>query len=291
MTETQPPPVTQWQLFRRKFMRHRPAMASLVVLTAIIIAALNADAVAPYGFRELDLPNAQQPPTWEGQHFFGTDRLGRDYFSRVLHGTRTSVIVAGIVALLSTAIGTVIGAIAGYFGGWVDNALMRLTDLVLVLPSLAALLVLVTFLGQGSPYRVAVILAVLLWTLMARIVRGSFLSLREKEFVEAARASGASDPRVIFRHILPNAFGPVIVNATLTVALAILIEAALSFLGFGVQPPHPALGKLIADGHGTMLSQWWLVTMPGLTIVVICLAVNFVGDGLRDALDPAQQRK
>ncbi|HVL99980.1 MAG TPA: ABC transporter permease [Egibacteraceae bacterium] len=283
-------PVTQLQLFRRRFLQHRLAMASLVILAVIFLAALNAERVAPYGFGELDLRNASQPPTFENLHFFGTDRLGRDYFSRVLHGTRTSVIVAGIVALLSTVIGTVIGAVAGYFGGWVDNLLMRLTDLVLVVPGLAALLVLVAFLGHGSPYRVAVILATLLWTLVARIVRGSFLSLREKEFVEAAKASGARDTRIIFRHILPNALGPIIVNATLTVALAILLEAALSFLGFGVQPPNPALGKLISDGRGTMLTQWWLVTMPGLTIVVICLAINFVGDGLRDALDPQQRR-
>lgn len=282
-------PVTQWQMFRRKFLRHTLAMVSVVVLAVIFGAAMNAERVAPYGFDELDLPNASQAPTLEDSHFFGTDRLGRDYFSRVLHGTRTSVIVAVIVALLSTAIGTVIGAVAGYFGGRVDNLLMRLTDLVLVVPGLAVLLILVAFLGQGSPYRVAVILAAILWTLVARIVRGTFLSLREKEFVEAARASGAGDARIIFRHILPNAIGPIIVNATLTVATAILIEAALSFLGFGVQPPNPALGKLIADGRGSMTTQWWLVTMPGLTIVTICLAINFIGDGLRDALDPQQR--
>lgn len=283
-------PVTQWQLFRRKFLHHKLALGSLVVLAIIVLAALNAERVAPYGFDQLDLPNASQPPGLADLHFFGTDRLGRDYFSRVLHGTRTSVIVALIVAVLSTFIGTVVGAVAGYFGGRVDNLLMRFTDLVLVIPGLAALLILVAFLGQGSPYRVAIILAALLWTLVARIVRGSFLSLREKEFVEAAKASGAGDLRVIFRHVLPNAVGPIIVNATLTVALAILIEAALSFLGFGVQPPNPALGKLIADGRGTMSTQWWLVAMPGLTIVTICLAINFVGDGLRDALDPQQQR-
>lgn len=282
-------PVSQWQLFRRRFLRHRLAVVSLVVLVVIIVAALNAERVAPYGFDELNLRNTSEPPTFE--HFFGTDRLGRDYFSRVLYGTRTSIIVAGIVALLSTVIGTIVGAAAGYFGGWVDDALMRLTDLVLVVPSLAALLVLVAFLGHGSPYRVAAILAALLWTLIARIVRGTFLSLREQEFVEAARASGAGDGRIIFRQILPNTVGPIIVNATLTVALAILIEAALSFLGFGVQPPNPALGKLIAEARGTMLTQWWLVTMPGLTIVLICLVVNFVGDGLRDALDPRQGRR
>lgn len=291
MTEPQTvAPVTQWQLFGRKFLHHRLAMVSLVVLAFIFLAAFNAERVAPYAFDDYDLPNASMPPTFEDSHFFGTDKLGRDYFSRVVYGTRTSVIVAGIVALLSTVLGTGVGAVAGYFGGWVGNVLMRLTDLVLVVPSLAALLVLVAFLGQGSPYRVAIILAALVWTLIARIVRGTFLSLREQDFVDAAKASGARDGRIIVRHMLPNALGPIIVNATLTIALAILLEAALSFLGFGVQPPYPALGKLIADGRGAMLTQWWLVTMPGLTIVVICLAVNFVGDGLRDALDPRQRR-
>jgi peptide/nickel transport system permease protein len=230
-------------------------------------------------------------PTLEGNHFFGTDKIGRDYFSRVVYGTRTSIFVAFAVAILSTAIGTVVGAFAGYYRGWLDNVLMRFTDFVIAVPFLAVLLVAVAYLGRGSPFRVALILALLLWTTIARIVRGSYLSLREKEFVEAAKASGASDLRIMFRHMLPNSLGPIIVNATLTVALAILLEATLSFLGFGIQPPTPALGKLIDDGKNAMLTDWWLVLMPGLTIVTICLCINFVGDGLRDALDPTQQRR
>ncbi|MEA3501657.1 MAG: ABC transporter permease, partial [Actinomycetota bacterium] len=216
------------------------------------------------------------------------DKLGRDYFSRILYGLRTSLMVAGIVAVVSTIIGTVIGGIAGYRGGRVDNALMRVVDLFLVVPFLAILLILSAYLGHGSPIRVAFILAVLFWTGLARIVRGVFLSLREKEFVEAARAAGASDSRIIFRHIVPNAMGPIIVNMTLIVAAAILVEAALSFLGFGIQPPNPALGKLIADGQDSLVTQWWLVTIPGIFIVTISLAINFVGDGMRDALDPTQ---
>jgi peptide/nickel transport system permease protein len=159
----------------------------------------------------------------------------------------------------------------------------------LTLPFLPVLIVAAALLGSGQPTRVAVILALLLWTSLARIVRGSFLSLREKEFVEAAKASGASDLRIIARHILPNALSPIIVNTTLVVGTAILIEAVLSFLGFGIQPPTPALGKLIDDGRNAMLTDWWLVTMPGMTIVLICLCINFLGDGLRDALDPQQQ--
>jgi ABC-type dipeptide/oligopeptide/nickel transport system permease subunit len=280
---------SQWQLFRRKFLRHKLAMLSLFVLVVVVLAAFNAERVAPHGYNEINVLMRGTPPTTEGWHLFGTDKLGRDYFSRVIFGTRTSLQVAFVVALLSTAIGTTVGAIAGYYRSWVDACLMRLTDLVLILPVLAVLLVASAFFGQGRPLRVAVILALLFWTTLARIVRGTFLSLREKEYVEAARASGASDLRIMFRHMLPNALGPIIVNATLVVALAILTEATLSFLGFGVQPPTPALGALINEGRGSMITEWWLVLMPGLTLVTICLAVNFIGDGLRDALDPTQK--
>jgi peptide/nickel transport system permease protein len=278
--------LTQWQLIRRKFFQHKLAVVSGVVLLIITLAAIFADVIAPYGFEEIDLANRSAPPSSE--HWMGTDKIGRDYFSRVVYGTRTSLIVAAIVAGVSTLIGTVVGGLAGYLGGRVDNWLMRLTDLFLTLPGLAVLLILSAFLGQGSPIRVAFILAFLFWTATARIVRGVFLSLREKEFVEAAKAAGASDGRIIFRHILPNAMGPIIVAMTLTVATAILVEAALSFLGFGIQPPNPALGKLIADGQDSMTTQWWLVTMPGIVIVTISLCINFIGDGLRDALDPTQ---
>ena len=280
---------SQWQLFRRKFFRHKAAMVALTLLIILFGAAIFAEQVAPYSYDEPDLANSGVGPTLTDQHYFGTDKIGRDYFSRVLYGTRTSVRVAFIVALLSTTIGTAIGAIAGYYGGWIDNALMRFTDLFLTLPSLPVLIVAAALLGSGQPTRVAIILALLLWTSLARIVRGSFLSLREKEFVEAAKASGASDLRIIARHILPNALSPIIVNTTLVVGTAILIEAVLSFLGFGIQPPTPALGKLIDDGRNAMLTDWWLVVMPGMTIVLICLCINFLGDGLRDALDPQQQ--
>jgi ABC-type dipeptide/oligopeptide/nickel transport system permease subunit len=281
---------SHWAYARKRFVRHRLAMGSLVVLAVILTAGFMAGRVAPYAFDDIDLDNLAAAPTTTDKHYFGTDQLGRDYFSRVLFGIRTSARVAFIVAFLSTVIGVIVGAIAGYFGGWLDNLLMRVTDLFLTLPGLAVLLVASAYLGQGSPYRVAVILALLFWTVLARIVRGTFLSLREKEYVEAAKAAGGSDFRIMLRHILPNSLGPIIVNATLTVAAAILIEAALSFLGFGIQPPTPALGKLISDGQSEMLTAWWLVTFPGLVIVVIVLCVNFIGDGLRDALDPTQRR-
>lgn len=282
---------SQWQLFWRKFLRHRLAMGSLIFLVLIVLAAFNATRIAPYGYDEINVVMASSPPTFEEYHFFGTDKLGRDYFSRVLYGTQTSFRVAGVVALLATAIGVIVGGLAGYYRGWVDGVLMRLTDLVLILPALPVLLVAGRFFGQGRPLRIAIILAVIIWVSLARIVRGMFMSLREKEYVEAARASGAGDFRIMFRHMLPNTIGPIVVNMTLTLAAAILIEATLAFIGYGVSPPTPALGQLISEGRGSMQTQWWLVVMPMLAIVAICLAINFVGDGLRDALDPTQQEK
>jgi ABC-type dipeptide/oligopeptide/nickel transport system permease subunit len=281
---------SQWGYARRRFVRHRLAMASLVVLLIILLAGLLANFIAPYPFDSQDFEHSGQAPTLTAKHYFGTDVLGRDYFSRVVYGIRTSAKVALIVTLVSTIIGTLIGAVAGYYTGWVDNILMRFTDLILTLPGLAVLLTAAAFLGTGNPIRVAFILALLFWTGLARIVRGSFLSLREKEYVEAAKAAGSGDLRIMFRHMLPNAVGPIVVNATLIVGIAILTEAALSFLGFGIQPPNPSLGKLIADGQDVSSSMWWLVTFPGLTIVLIVLCINFIGDGLRDALDPTQRR-
>ena len=281
---------SQWSYARSRFLRHRLAVVSLIVLILIGLPGAFAPQIAPYGYDQIELQDSSLSPTLEGWHLFGTDQLGRDYLSRVLYGIRTSLWVAVFVALVSTAIGTAIGAVAGYYGGRVDNLLMRFTDLVLTLPGLAVLLTASVFFGSGEPLQIGLILALLFWTGLARIVRGLFLSLRETEFVEAARAAGASDLRVIVRHMLPNCVGPIIVSTTLIVAAAILVEAALSFLGFGIQPPDAALGKLISDGQSEGFELWWLVTFPGLVITVIALCVNFVGDGLRDALDPTQRR-
>jgi peptide/nickel transport system permease protein len=281
---------SQWAYVRMRFLRHRLAVASLIVLVLIGLVGVFAPQLAPYGYDEQNLDLGIQSPTLEGWHLFGTDQLGRDYLSRVMYGIRTSLWVAIFVALVSTAIGTTVGALAGYYSGHVDNVLMRFTDLILTLPGLAVLLTASVFLGSGEPLKIGLILAFLFWTAVARIVRGLFLSLREREFVEAAKAAGASDLRIIVRHMLPNCLGPIIVNTTLVVAAAILVEAALSFLGFGIQPPHAALGKLVAEGQGEGFELWWLVTFPGLVIVLIALCVNFVGDGLRDAFDPTQRR-
>ena len=280
---------SQWAYARMRFLRHRIAVASLVVLLLIGLVAIFAKQVAPYGYDEQNYDIINQGPSID--HLFGTDQLGRDYLSRVIYGLRTSLWVAFFVAILSTAIGTVVGAIAGYYGGVVDNLLMRFTDLVLVLPALAVLLAAANFFNKdGSPFKAALLLAVLLWVGLARILRGLFLSLREKEYVEAGKAAGATDIRLILRHILPNCIGPIVVYMTLIVAGAILIEAALSFLGFGIKPPHPAIGSLIAEGQQQGLETWWLVTFPGLVIALVALTINFIGDGLRDALDPTQRR-
>ena len=282
---------SQWQIFRRKFFRHKLAMGSLIFLLLVVVAAFNAERIAPYAFDEINVTRANTPPTFADLHFFGTDQLGRDYFSRVLFGTQTSLRVAGVVALFSTLIGTIVGAVAGYYRGWIDSILMRITDLVIIVPAIAVLLLAAALFGQGDPIRIAIILALLLWTSLARIVRGVFLSLREKEYVQAARAAGAGDLRIMFRHMLPNTIGPIVVNMTLVLAAAIIIEATLSFLGIGVNPPTPALGVLINDGRSSMQTLWWLTIMPGIALVLIALSINFVGDGLRDALDPTQQER
>jgi peptide/nickel transport system permease protein len=280
---------SQWSYARRRFLRHRLAMTGLVVLVIIFGAGLFANWVAPYGFEGFDPLAVLHSPTTAGHHFFGTDELGRDFLSRVIYGIRTSMEVGVFVGFVSTIIGVIVGAVSGYYGGWIDNILMRLTDLVLTLPALAILLTAAALLGQGTVLRVSIILALFFWTGLARIVRGVFLSLREKEYVEAAKAAGSGDLRIMFRHILPNTLGPIVVNASLSVGAAIIIEAILSFLGFGIKPPTPSLGSLIASGQ-QFPQKWWITVFPGLMLLLIVIAINFVGDGLRDALDPQQRR-
>jgi ABC-type dipeptide/oligopeptide/nickel transport system permease subunit len=301
---------SQWSYVRMRFFRHKLAVVSLVVLLLFALVAIFAKQIAPYGFDEIDLENIDpttglaRSPTFEGWHLFGTDQLGRDYLSRIIYGIRTSLWVAFFVAILSTVLGTAVGAVAGYYGGKTDNLLMRFTDLILTIPGLAVLLTAAVYFGSNDsevsigpitipivqPMKIGLILAFLFWVGLARIVRGLFLSFREKEFVEAAKAAGASDMRIIMRHILPNCVGPIVVFTTLITAAAILTESALSFIGYGIQPPNAALGKLIVDGQSEGFTLWWLVTFPGLAILLIALAINFVGDGLRDALDPTQRR-
>lgn len=281
---------SQWSYARRRFLRHRLAMVGLVGLVIIFGAGALANYIAPYARDAIDLTNVLKAPTWANSHVFGTDEIGRDYLTRVIYGIRTSEQVGLTVAVCSTIIGLIVGAIAGYYRGWIDNIIMRITDLVLTIPVLVTLLTVAAFLGGGgNQWVITFILVGFFWTGVCRIVRGTFLSLREKEYVEAAKAVGAGDLRIMFRHMLPNTLGPIIVAGTLAVADAIITEAFLSFLGFGIKPPTPSLGSLAAEGQG-FPQQWWLAVFPGLVLVLIVICVNFVGDGLRDALDPQQRR-
>jgi len=284
---------SQWSYARRRFLRHRLAMIGLVGLIVIFGAGALANWVAPYTFNQIDLTNVLHAPSTTGHHFFGTDEIGRDYLSRTIYGIRTSEQIGLVVALVSTFFGVVIGAIAGYYRGWVDNVVMRVTDLILTIPLLVTLLTVSALLakgaGGGDQWTITFIIAGFFWTAIARIVRGTFLSLREKEYVEAAKAVGAGDLRIMFRHMLPNTLGPIVVAGTLAVADAIITEAFLSFLGFGIKPPTPSLGALLAGAQSNP-QKWWLTVMPGLILVLIVICINFVGDGLRDALDPQQRR-
>jgi peptide/nickel transport system permease protein len=281
---------SQWSYARRRFLRHRLAMIGLVGLIIIFGAGALANWVAPYSFAQIDLTNVLHPPTTVGHHVFGTDEIGRDSLSRIIYGIRTSEQVGLTVAVVSTLFGLIVGAIAGYYRGWLDNVIMRITDLILTLPLLVVLLTVAALLGRSSSvWTIVFIIAAFYWTGIARIVRGVFLSLREKEYVEAAKAVGAGDLRIMFRHILPNTLGPVVVTGTLAVADAIILESFLSFLGFGIADPTPSLGKLVSEGQ-QFPQKWWITVIPGLVLVLIVICVNFVGDGLRDALDPQQRR-
>lgn len=279
---------SQWRTITRRFLRHRPAMISLFILTAITLFVFIFPSFWEWTFTKRDKKALSAAPSWN--HPFGTDELGKDGLGRVMRGTQRSLEIAFIASFLVTTLGVFIGSIAGYFRGWVDAILMRFTDLVLTIP----LLIIVAVVSVGYPgapwYVIPVMLGIFGWTSVARIVRAEFMSLREKEFVEAARAVGAPDRRIIFRHILPNLAGPIIVAATLTIAGVMLTETALSFLGLGVRAPDVSLGSLIQQGQTAFKTRPWLFWYPSVAIVVLCLCVNFIGDGLRDAFDPKQTR-
>jgi peptide/nickel transport system permease protein len=223
------------------------------------------------------------------KHLFGTDSIGQDVFAQVLRGIQTSVKVSLLAMAVGEILGVFVGALAGFYRGWVDSLLMRAVDVVLTVPVLVLVLVLSRIAG-GSWWMIALIIGGVTAAPTSRLVRSVFLSLREREYVEAARALGATDSRIIWRHLLPNSLGPIIVDATLAVAGAILTESALSFIGFGIKAPDVSLGKLISDGVNASQTRPWLFYFPGLAIIIVVLTVNFIGDGLRDALDPTQQR-
>jgi ABC-type dipeptide/oligopeptide/nickel transport system permease subunit len=301
--------MTSRELITRRFLRHRGALGGLLVfLTTVLLSFSSIGFAGVPGWWGLDYETPATvvnggrmsldvfPPFLDGDglavgaHPFGQDDVGRDYFALTMRGTQISLMICLLVGLLATMIGVMIGAAAGFYRGKTEAVLMRITDVILTIPLLVIAAVLGRNVQDAGPIALAIMIGVLYWTTLARLVRGEFLSLREKEFVEAARAMGASSGRIIFRHILPNALGTIIVSATLTVAAAIILETSLSFLNLGVRPPDTSLGLLISAYQGSFSTRPWLFYCPAFFIVAIALSVNFIGDGLRDAFDPKQTR-
>lgn len=277
------PARTPWQIAIARFRRSKLAMLGLLLIGGMILVAIFAEAFAPYGENEIDLFNITAKPSAE--HWLGTDELGRDELSRLIFGARVSLVVGVGTALLSTAIGIVVGSLAGYYGGWIDSALMRFVDVILAFP--AIFLLLIFFSMQGSSVvTVILFLGLFSWMWLARVIRGEFLSLKERDFIEAARSIGVPDGRLIWRHLLPNVGAAIIVSTTLSIAYAMLAEATLSFLGFGVPAGTPTWGNMLNAARPNFTTVPLLAIAPGLTLTITVLAINFVGDGLRDALDP-----
>ncbi|MBV8153293.1 MAG: ABC transporter permease [Candidatus Eremiobacteraeota bacterium] len=272
----------------------------MIVLVLMVLAAVFAGQLAPIDPNAIDnvhwqgtpLPPCFQDASQCGGHILGTDEVGRDLLSRLLFGARISLTVGLSAVLMEVFIGTILGAISGYYGGWIDYAIMRVTDVFLSIPLLPLLLVLTAIVAASSTKAslsfgvIVLIIGALSWPTVARLVRASFLSLREREFAEAARALGNSDRRIIFRHLLPNAVAPIVVQATLDVAGVIITESTLSFLGLGIQPPTASWGNMLANAQSNLSIAWWAAVFPGLCILVTVLSINYMGDGLRDALDP-----
>lgn len=268
-----------------RFRRHRLALIGSSVLLLLVVASLAAPRIARQDPYDVDLRSYRKGPS--SSHLVGTDSSGRDVLSRLLHAGRVSLSVGLVAVSIYAAIGIVLGGLSGFYGGWVDSVIMRFADMVLSFPSLIVIITIVSILGP-SIYNVMLVIGALGWPPIARLVRGNFLSLRGQDFVIAAQSIGAPNRRIIFRHVLPNALAPVIVAASFGMAQAILLEAGLSFLGLGVQPPTPSWGNMLTDAQSitVLRSMTWLWLPPGLMIAVTVLSINFIGDGLRDALDP-----
>ena len=270
----------------RRFLRNRPAVVALVLLVVLFIGCYGLPPLLPYDYNALDYHGLLQPPSVK--HWFGTNALGQDLLARTLRGMQKSMLIGFCVAAISTSIAATVGSIAGYFGGWRDRALMWLVDLLLVVPSFI-LIAIVTPRIKNSIFWLIVLLAIFGWMVSSRMVRGLTMSLREREFIRAARFMGVPDRRVIMRHILPNVASILIIDATLNVGYAVLAETGLSFLGFGIQPPDVSLGTLIADGTPSTTTFPWVFLFPAEALVLIVLCANITGDGLRDALDPGSR--
>jgi ABC-type dipeptide/oligopeptide/nickel transport systems, permease components len=269
----------------RRLVRNKAAVVSIVVVVLIVLVAFIGPYFVPWGYSQVDWSAIRKPPDFDKGHFFGTDQNGRDMLARVLQGTQMSLIVAAVATVVSVAIGVVYGAVAGYFGGRVDAVMMRIVDIMYALPYILFVIILVVMFGR-NPVLLFVGIGAIEWLTMARIVRGQTLSLKEKEFVEAARAGGAGPFTIILRHIVPNLTGPVVIYATLTIPEIIIAESFLSYLGLGVQEPQTSLGTLISFGAPVAEVLPWMLLAPAGVLVTLLLCLTYIGDGLRDALDP-----
>jgi peptide/nickel transport system permease protein len=279
----------EWVTLLRRLVRRRTALFGLAVVAGVFLTALLAPALSPFDPLEQDISQRLREPGWQdarGQiHLLGTDHLGRDILARIIYGSRIALMVGLSAVLISGLLGMGIGLCAGYFGGRVDDFFMRLADVQLAFPFILLAIAVIGVLGP-SLRNIIIVIGVSSWVVYARVVRGEVLSIREREFVQAAIALGSLDGRILLRHVLPNAFTPWLVVATLDMARVIVIESALSFLGLGVQPPTPTWGGMLADGRVYLSTAWWLATFPGLAILITVLGINLFGDGLRDTLDP-----
>ena len=279
----------EWAVLLGRLIRRRTALFGLAAVAIVILAALFAPALSPFDPLEQDISQRLKEPGWQDahgrSHALGTDHLGRDILARIIYGSRIALMVGLSAVLISGLLGMAIGLIAGYFGGHVDDFFMRLADIQLAFPFILLAIAVIGVLGP-SLRNIIIVIGVSSWVVYARVVRGEVLSIREREFVQAAVALGSRDGRILVRHVLPNAFTPWLVVATLDMARVIVIESALSFLGLGVQPPTPTWGGMLADGRVYLSTAWWLATFPGLAILMTVLGINLFGDGLRDTLDP-----
>lgn len=266
-----------------RFKKNKMAVAGLIIVTVLVIVALFAPYIAPYSYDEVNYDESLKPPS--PQHILGTDILGRDIFSRIVYGSRVSLEVGIIAVAISVLIGVTLGLISGYFGGWVDVIIMRLVDITYSFPFLLFAIAIMTILGPGM-INVFIAIGIINWAWFARVTRGSVLSAKEQEYVLAAVAMGASPSRIMFKHIMPNVIAPVIVGAALNSGYAILAEAALSFLGIGVQPPYPSWGLMLSDARNYISTAPWMTIYPGLAIALTVLGFILLGNGLRDAIDP-----
>ncbi|MGB6063771.1 MAG: ABC transporter permease [Desulfomonilaceae bacterium] len=269
--------------FTGRLARNKMAMAGLVVVAALFVVAIFANQLSPYPPDRIDTSHVLEAPT--RAHLMGTDVLGRDVLSRMIHGAGVSLSVGFVAVGISTLIGVILGAMAGYYGGIIERLIMRFVDIMLCFPTFFLILAVIAFIGS-SIWNIMVVIGATSWMGVTRLVRAEFLSIRERDYVQAAISQGAGDLRIIFIHILPNAMAPILVAATLGVAAAVLIESSLSFLGIGVQPPDPSWGNMLTEGKDNIEIAWWLSVFPGLAILITVMGYNLLGEGIRDSLDP-----